>query len=118
MNDSLSRVYIKTDADNRISRIEGEYSLPPDLSTWTFLEEGLSCDKLNLAQTHYLDGELRTEQGIPRYKLVNGKAVERTQAEIDADIAAIPVPEPTPQEDTDALLADHEERLIYMELGV
>jgi hypothetical protein len=28
------------------------------------------------------------------------------------------IPEPSPQEQTDALILDHEERLIYLELGV
>lgn len=61
-------------------------------------------------------GELYESHGVPRYKLVDGIPVERTQAEISADIAAIPISTPTVQEQTDALLLDHEERLIYLEL--
>ncbi len=52
------------------------------------------------------------------FNFENGVVAERTQEEIDADIAALPVPEPSPQEQTDTLMLDHEERLIYLELGV
>ena len=61
---------------------------------------------------------LSEEHGVALYKFVNGYGENRTAEEIAADITAIPAPEPTPQDDTDALLAEHEERLIYMELGV
>lgn len=35
------------------------------------------------------------ERGVYRYKLVDGKPVERTQEEMDADYAARPAPEAT-----------------------
>lgn len=60
---------------------------------------------------------LLSPNGIPLYKLVDGAVTERTAAEIETDVAALPAPEPTPQEQTDALMLDHEERLIYLELG-
>ena len=63
-----SRVYILTDEAGRVLRLEGEYSLPADLTGWTLIEEGPACDRLNLAQTHYLNGPLYDYQGRPRYR--------------------------------------------------
>ena len=63
-----SRVYILTDEAWRVLRLEGEYSLPTDLTGWTLIEEGPACDRLNLAQSHYLDGPLYDYQGRPRYR--------------------------------------------------
>lgn len=60
-----SRVYILTDETGRVLRLEGEYSLPTDLTGWTLIEEGEPCDRLNLAQSHYLDGPLYDYQGHP-----------------------------------------------------
>lgn len=48
------------------------------------------------------------EHGVPLYKYVSGQVVARTQQEVQADIDAIPVPDPTPEEilraDVDYLL--------------
>lgn len=63
-----SRVYILTDEAGRVLRLEGEYSLPADLTGWTLIEEGPACDRLNLAQSHYLNGPLYDYQGRPRYR--------------------------------------------------
>lgn len=73
-----SRVYILTDETGRVLRLEGEYSLPADLTGWTLIEEGPACDRLNLAQSHYLDGPLYDYQGRPRYRWdgVSIRAVE------------------------------------------
>lgn len=60
-----SRVYILTDEAGRVLRLEGEYSLPADLTGWTLIEEGPPCDRLNLAQSHYLNGPLYDYQGRP-----------------------------------------------------
>lgn len=84
-----SRVYILLDEDNRITRIEGEYTLPSDLTDWILVDEGYG-DKYNLAQTHYLDKSLMTEDGIYRYKYEDGEIVERTAEEIEADKEAEP----------------------------
>lgn len=91
MQTPKSRVYALTDAQGRITRIEGEYTLPADLTDWVLVEEGASCDRLNLAQTHYLDKPLY-DGAVPRYKLVDGKVVERTAEEIEADKAKLPKP--------------------------
>ncbi len=87
-----SRVYVLTDAQGRITRIEGEYTLSADLTDWVLVEEGVPCDRLNLAQTHYLDKPLYTQDGVMRYKLEGGKVIERTAEEIEADKAKLPKP--------------------------
>lgn len=46
-------------------RLEGEYSLPADLTGWTLIEEGVPCDRLNLAQSHYLDGPCTITRAAP-----------------------------------------------------
>lgn len=91
MNTPKSRVYVLTDAQGRITRIEGEYTLPADLTDWVLVEEGAPCDRLNLAQTHYLDKPLY-DGAVPRYKLEDGVLVERTAEEIEADKAKLPKP--------------------------
>lgn len=85
-----SRVYALLDSENRVLRLEGEYSLPADLTGWTKIDEGFG-DKYALAQSHYLDKPLY-DGAIPRYKLVDGKVVERTAKEIEADKAKLPKP--------------------------
>ena len=90
-----SRVYILLDAQNRITRIEGEYSLPADLTGWVLIEEGAPCDRLNLAQSHYLDGGLYTHDGLLRYKYEGGACVLRSEAELAVDRDALPKPQPS-----------------------
>lgn len=89
-----SRVYILTDADNRIIRLDGEYTLPSDLDGWILVEEGEPCDRLNLAQTHYLPKPIFEDHGIPQYKWDGTEIIERTEEEIEADIPPVVV-EPT-----------------------
>ena len=90
-----SHVYIKVDEQGRITRCEGEYTLPSDLTDWILIEEGAPCDRLNLAQSHYFDGGLYTMDGIPRYKWDGSAAVLRTDEEMEADRAAIPDSKPS-----------------------
>lgn len=89
-----SKVYILLDEKDRIVRIEGEYSLPSDLTGWVQIDEGYG-DRFSLAQSHYLDGGLYTMQGIPRYKYADCACVLRSEAEIAEDVAALPKPQPS-----------------------
>ena len=89
-----SRVYILLDEKERIVRIEGEYSLPSDLTGWVQIDEGYG-DRFSLAQSHYLDGGLYTMQGILRWKYEDGACVLRSEAEIAADRDALPKPQPS-----------------------
>lgn len=86
-----SAVYVQTDDQGRITRCEGGYTTPADLTGWVQIDEGAG-DRYNLCQSHYFEGGLYTPDGIPRYKLVDGQAVERTAEEMAADVAAIVQP--------------------------
>ena len=90
METPKSRVYVLTDSESRILRLEGEYSLPADLTGWTKIDEG-NGDKYALAQSHYLAKPLY-DGAVLRYKLVDGKVIERTAEEIEADKAKLPKP--------------------------
>lgn len=90
MQTPKSRVYVLCDSESRVLRLEGEYSLPADLTGWTKIDEGYG-DRFSLAQSHYLDKPLY-DGAVPRYKLVDGKVVERTAEEIEADKAKLPKP--------------------------
>ena len=89
-----SHVYIKVDEQGRITRCEGEYTLPANLDGWILIEEGQPCDRLNLAQSHYFDGGLYTMDGIHRYRWDGSKAILRSEDELEADRSATPDPEP------------------------
>lgn len=91
----LSSVYIKVDSAERVVRCEGGYTTPDDLSGWIKIDEGTG-DRYNLCQSHYFEGGLSTDDGIPRYKLVDGAPVLRTEEEIQADR-----PDPLPQAKAD-----------------
>lgn len=94
--ETKSRVYVLLDEQGRVTRIEGEYSLPADLDGWTLIEEGEPCDRLNLAQSHYLDPPLYTEDGLLAWKYEDGELALRTDEELDAERAARPAPEVPP----------------------
>ena len=76
-------VYVKVDESNRVTSINSSAFLA-DVTGWTEIDSGYG-DKYHHAQGNYFDKPLCDERGIYRYKLVDGKAVERTQEEMDAD---------------------------------
>ena len=84
MKEITSKVYVLVDTRARILRCEGGYTTPADLTGWVQIDEGTG-DRYNLCQSHYFEGGLYTSDGIPRYKLVDGQTVERTEEEIAAD---------------------------------
>ena len=93
MNENTSNVYVLTDDQSRIIGCEGGYTAGniTDPENWVQINEGTG-DRFNLCQSHYFPGGLYTEDGIPRYKLADSQVVERTEAEIAADRAAIVQP--------------------------
>lgn len=86
MENEKSKVYVFPDSTGRILRIDGGYTLSniKDIENWVLIDEGTG-DRYNLCQGNYLPGPLMDERGVYRYKLADGKAVERTQEEMDAD---------------------------------
>lgn len=107
----MSKVYIKTDAGGRILACDGGYSAGNmgDMTKWTLLDEG-EGDRYNLCQSNYFDS-LYTDKGIPRYKVVDGAAVLRSEAEIAEDAAALPPPAPSPLEQAQAEAAQYKAAL-------
>lgn len=99
----MYKVYARIDITGRIVSVNSNAFLP-DADGWTLIDDG-DGDKYHHAQGNYLPKPLMTEQGIYRYKLVSGKAVERTAAEIAADVAKIPPPPPSAEDRIRALEA-------------
>lgn len=124
MKETKSKVYILFDSEGRITRCEGGYTTPQDLTGWQYIDEG-NGDKYNLCQSHYFGGGLYTMDGICRWKYVDGAAVLRTDAEIEADRATIPAPvvPPTNEElqtqltETQATLESTQEMLDAILMG-
>lgn len=90
----MNKVYVKQDNQGRVIQVNSDAFLQ-DKEGWTQIDEG-EGDRYHHAQGNYLEDGLTTEQGIYRYKLVDGKVIERTAEEIQADIDAIPPPPPDP----------------------
>ena len=108
-------VYIRTDEQGRILEANSSAFLA-DTTGWTAIDEGLG-DKYHHAQGNYFPAQIYTEDGIPRYKLETGEAVERTEEEIEADRAALPEPEPTETEKLRRRVAELENQILTMRLG-
>ena len=93
-------VYVRIDDMDRIVSINSSAFLT-DTSGWIEIDRGFG-DKYHHAQGNYFPLSLYEDRGIPRYKLVESKPVERTQEEIDADYVE-PVPQPN---ETDIALVE------------
>lgn len=102
MEDQKSKVYVQTDEQSRILRCEGGYTTPADLTGWVQIDEGTG-DRYNLCQSHYFPDGLYTSDGIPRYKLVDGQPVERSEEEIEVD--RVPIQASSARAQRDKLLA-------------
>ena len=82
-------VFIKADSVGRITAVNSSAFVSPE---WGIeIDHGVG-DKYHHAQGNYFPQPIYTDDGIPRYKLVDGRAVERTEEEIAADVAAIVQP--------------------------
>ena len=58
---------------------------------WVEVERGPG-DRCHHPQSNYLPLPLYTDEGVPRYKLVDGAIVERTLEELEADLAGMVEP--------------------------
>ena len=100
-------VYVKVDESNRVTSINSSAFLA-DVTGWTEIDSGYG-DKYHHAQGNYFDKPLCDERGICHYKLVNGRPVERTQEEMDADYVP---PEVNPTDTERILQLESEKKLL------
>ena len=114
MDTDASKVYVLPDADGRITRIDGGITVGNirDFTGWVLIDEGTG-DRYNLCQGNYLPGPLMDDRGIYRYKLVDGKPVERTQEEMDADYVP---PEIKPTDAERILQLESEKKLLTAQI--
>ena len=103
----LYNVLVRVDDADRITAINSSAFLP-DASGWAQIDSGYG-DRHHHAQGNYLPGPLYDERGICRYKLVNGRPVERTQEEMDADYVP---PEVKPTDAERILQLESEKKLL------
>ena len=92
------RVFIKTDSQDRITAVNSEIFIS-DLSGWTEIDSG-DGDRFVHAQGNYLPKSVIDDNGIFRYKYVDGAIYERSADEMAADM-----PEDTPMPPSNAELA-------------
>lgn len=95
------KVFVLTDERSCIIDINSDAFLA-ETAGWVQIDEG-GGDRYHHAQGNYLPKPKYDERGIPRYKLVDGKAVERTPEEIEAEYVP-PEVEPTAEELLAALM--------------
>ena len=93
-------VFVNSNASGYITEVNSSAFLP-DTTGWVTIDRG-NGDKYHHAQNNYLPQPLRTDGGAWRYKLVDGKPVERTQEEMDSDYTP-PEQKPTTEQRVDAL---------------
>ena len=101
MHQAPYSVYVRVDDAGRIREINSD-AFVDDTDGWTKIDEGYG-DRYHHAQGNYLPGPLMDERGVYRYKLEDGQAVERSQAEMDADYTP-PVPALTAEEMLEAMM--------------
>lgn len=76
-------VCVKTDEQNRIIAVNSSAFLA-DVTGWMKIDSGFG-DKYHHAQGNYFAKPICDGNGVYRYKLVDGKPVDRTAEEMAAD---------------------------------
>lgn len=113
----MYKVYVKTDAAGHIVEVNSSAFIT-DAAGWTEIDHG-DGDRYHHAQGNYFPVSITTDAGAFRYKLVGGVPAVCTIEEIAAQEAALAlVVVPSAQDDTDAMIIDHEFRLTLLELGL
>lgn len=105
------KVLVRVDAAGRVVDINSSAFIT-NTDGWTEIDSGFS-DRHHHAQGNYLPGPLMDERGMYRYKLVDGKPVERTQSEMDADYTP-PEQRPTTEQRVDALETTTDDIILMM----
>ena len=106
-------VYVKVDESNRITAINSSEFLI-DITGWTEIDSGYG-DKYHHAQGNYFPESIITDGGAYRYKLVDGKPVECTAEEIEAQEEALkPVPTPSLENRVEVLESTTDDMILLM----
>lgn len=79
----MQKVFVKIDEIGRIVAINSDAFLS-NLEGWQEIDSG-SGDKFYHAQNNYFSKPLFNDNGLFNYKLVDGKPVERTEEELQAE---------------------------------
>lgn len=79
-------VYVKPDTKGYITAVNSSAFLT-DTTDWVEIDSGYG-DKYHHAQGNYFSERIWTNSGIYRYKLVDGKPIECSMEEIEAQEAA------------------------------
>lgn len=123
MHMEKSKVYVLTDNNGYITRIDGGYTIGniTDFTGWVLIDEGYG-DRYNLCQSNYFPQPIQTDGGAYRYQLVDGKPVKCTPEEIrEQEDALKPEPSPTLErrvEDLEINAAETREALEMILSGV
>lgn len=105
------KVLVRVDDAGRVVAINSS-AFVTDTGGWTEIDSGLG-DKYHHAQGNYLPGPLMDERGVYRYKLADGKPMERTAEEMDADYTP-PEQRPTTEQRVDALETTTDDIILMM----
>ena len=111
-----SKVYVLPDSSGYITHIDGGYTIGniTDPENWVLIDEG-NGDKYNLCQGNYFPQPIITDGGAYRYKLVDGKPVECTAEEIEAQEEALkPVPTPSLENRVEVLESTTDDMILLM----
>ena len=100
-------VYVKADETSHIIAVNSSAFLH-DTPGWVQIDSGYG-DRFHHAQGNYFPKPIMDDRGICRYKLVNGRPVERTQEEMDTDYVP---PEVKPTDAERILKLESEKKLL------
>lgn len=105
------KVLVRVDDAGRVVAINSD-AFVTDTGGWVEIDSGWG-DKYHHAQGNYLPLPLMDERGVYRYKLVDGKVVERTAEEMDGDYTP-PEQRPTTEQRVDALETTTDDIILMM----
>lgn len=106
-------VFVQIDANSYITSVSSSAFLP-DLTGWVEIDRG-NGDKYHHAQGNYFPQPIITDGGAYRYKLVDGKPVECTAEEIEAQEEALkPVPTPSLENRVEVLESTTDDMILLM----
>ena len=105
------KVLVRVDDAGRVVEINSDAFIT-DTVGWMKIDSGWE-DRHHHAQGNYLPKPLMDERGVYRYKMVDGKPIERTQEEMDGDYTP-PEQKPTTEQRVDALETTTDDIILMM----